>query len=111
MLQVESDGVIHLTRGDSAWFAVSIDNTISGEEYTLGDRDVLTLTIKRRAKDKEALVKKNITGTNIFHIEPEDTQGFRFGNHVYDVQLTTADDDVFTVIPPTTFEVLSEVTY
>lgn len=111
MLQIDSDGVIHLTRGDSAWFAVTIGNDISGEEYVIDPTDTLTLTIKRRAKDSEALVEKVITGSNIFHIEPEDTEGARFSNYIYDVQLTTAAGDIFTVISPTTFEILSEVTY
>lgn len=34
----------------------------------------------------------------------------QYGSYVYDVQLTTASSEVFTVIPESPFEVLSEVT-
>lgn len=111
MLNVNSNGVIQLTRGDSAWFSITVNNAITGEEYTTDSLDTLTLTIKKRAKDEEALVEKTIDGTGIFYIEPSDTSDLKFGSYVYDVQLTTADGHVFTVITPTTFEILSEVTY
>ena len=51
-----------------------------------------------------------MTGSNQFHIEPEDTKFLSFGKYLYDVELTTASGDVYTVIVPTTFEVLKEVT-
>lgn len=111
MLTVGSSGDIHLTRGDTAWFSVVINNTVSSEEYTLAEDDTLTMTIKKRAKDLEYLIQKTLVGETIFHIEPADTQELAFGAYVYDVQLTTANGDVFTVITPTTFELTSEVTY
>ena len=46
-----------------------------------------------------------------FVIEPEDTSGLDFGNYVYDVELTLADGTVNTIIPPSTFKVMGEVTY
>lgn len=38
------------------------------------------------------------------------TRGDTAGKYLYDVELTTASGDVYTVIVPTTFEVLKEVT-
>ena len=49
-------------------------------------------------------------GGAAIHIRPEDTKELSFGKYLYDIQLTTADGDIYTVIPPTTFEILKEVT-
>lgn len=107
----ETSNTIQLTRGDTARFSVPIDNETSGEEYVLSDNDKLTFTIKKRVKDETPLLQKTVFGTILFHVKPEDTQGLSFGKYVYDVQLTTSDGDVYTVIEPSTFEILSEVTY
>ena len=107
----ETSNTIQLTRGDTARFSVPIDNETSGKEYVLSDNDKLTFTIKKRVKDETPLLQKTVFGTILFHVKPEDTQGLSFGKYVYDIQLTTSDGDVYTVIEPSTFEILSEVTY
>ena len=107
----ETSNTIQLTRGDTARFSVPIDNETSGEEYVLSDDDRITFTVKKRVKDETPLFQKTVFGTTLFHVKPEDTQGLSFGKYVYDIQLTTSDGDVYTVIEPSTFEILSEVTY
>ena len=111
MLYVEADGIIRLTRGDSAKIMVTIENDIIGENYEIAEDDTLTLTVKKNVKDTEALVQKIIVGSNTFYIRPEDTAALSFGKYKYDVQLKTAEGDVYTVIVPTTFELLQEVTW
>ena len=110
MLYINVDGSIRLTRGDTARFSVKINNDISDNEYDIQDNDELKFSVKRKIKDETPCVQKSITGTNTFIIEPQDTDRLAFGSYVYDVQLTTAGGDVYTVIEPTLFEILTEVT-
>lgn len=111
MLYIEKDGIIRLTRGDTARLTVKILNDLDGNEYEPSETDVLRLTIKRTVKDLEPLVQKVITGSSQFYIVPDDTKDLSFGKYQYDVELTTASGDVYTVIEPSTFEILKEVTY
>lgn len=110
MLYIESNNVIRLTRGDTAKLTVPIENDLDNSSYVMDEQDTLTFTIKKSVKDNGKLVQKVVTGSNNFHIKPEDTDSLPFGKYVYDVQLTTAGGDVYTVIEPTSFEILSEVT-
>lgn len=111
MLSISDTGVIKLTRGDTARFSIVILNEISDSAYSISDNDQLTLTVKKKVKDEDVLMQKTITGSTLFHIKPEDTSSLSFGKYVYDVQLTTSDGDVYTIVGPTTFELLAEVTY
>lgn len=111
MLYVNSDGTIKLTRGDTARISVNIENDVSGESYEVQPEDVLILTVKKSISDTDHSFQKKITGSNAFHILPSDTQLLSFGRYVYDVQITTKNSDVYTVIGPCSFEVLKEVTY
>lgn len=109
MLYVKN-GTIRLTRGDTARFDVTIHNDISGEDYQMQNGDVLRFTVKRTVNDTEALISKEVQSSTSFSLAPADTSGLSFGRYLYDVQLTTAAGDVFTVIEPSTFELLTEVT-
>lgn len=109
MLNVLDDGKVELTRGDTAWLTVNVTND-SGEPYEIQNGDKLTLSLKKSVKDAEAVLSKTVEGSDTFHIEPKDTSGLSFAKYKYDVELTTSNGDVFTVVPPKTFEILSEVT-
>lgn len=111
MLSVSETGTISLTRGDTARFSISIRNGITFEDYEIQPEDILVMTIKKKVKDKDALVQKTIIGSNVFHLLPTDTQQLDFGRYVYDVQITTSNLDVYTIIGPCSFVVLKEVTY
>ena len=108
MLKV-SGNTIELTRGDTARLKVTVTND-DGEEYAVRSSDTLTLSIKKRTRDEDALVDKTIFGSTTFHIEPKDTSGLPFGGYKYDVQLTTVEGDVYTVIPPSDFKITEGVT-
>lgn len=109
MLKVQRSGEIALTRGDTARLTVTITDDL-GEPYKIQIDDILTLSVKRSVSDADPLITKTIIGTDTFHIRPSDTTGLEFGKYLYDVQVSTYDGDVYTVIPPTTFEILTEVT-
>lgn len=111
MLYVETDGTIRLTRGDTARLSVSITNDTDQNAYEMQDGDTLTLTVKKAATDEAPSFQKVLAGTNTFHIEPKDTAQLPFGKYKYDVQLITAGGDVYTVIEPTTFEIMQEVSW
>lgn len=109
MLYVNSDGTIRLTRGDTARLTVSIANDLTQESYAMSKGDSLTLTVKVRSK--EFVFQKKVLGSNSFIIDPSDTKDASFGKYKYDVQLNTESGDVYTIIEPSTFEILTEVTY
>lgn len=109
MLYID-DKIIKLTRGDTARLTVPIINLANNGEYTMESGDILYFTVKKTAKDSDFLFQKSVTGSNSIHIRPEDTADLSFGKYKYDVQLTTATGDVYTVIEPSAFEVMEEIT-
>lgn len=109
MFSVSKNGEIKLTRGDTARLTINIADD-EGEPYSIQNGDVLTLSVKKNITDAETVLKKTITSGATFHIEPKDTAGLDFGRYKYDVQLTMAGGDVYTVIAPSVFELLTEVT-
>lgn len=111
MLYVKDNGTIQLTRGDTARLDITIKNSLTEEVYDMTPDDILSFTIKKSVKDETALVHKESKGTNTFHIEPKDTAELSFRKYFYDVQLARANGDAYTVIVPTTFEIMKEVTY
>lgn len=108
MLKIQSSGDIELTRGDTARLSVSVTDN-QKQPYTVKEDDVLTLTVKKDYADAEPLIEKKITGSNTFHIKPEDTKGLAFATYKYDVQITTADGDNYTVIDDKKFKIANEV--
>lgn len=109
MLIVNSDNSIELTRGDTARLAVTLTQE-DGTEYTIQPGDSLTLSLKKSVKDAIVVLQKVITGETTFCIQPKDTAGLDFAKYKYDVQLTTAAGEVYTVIAPNTFKIAAEVT-
>ena len=88
---------IELTRGDT--LKVKIDVLINGEAYTPRPEDSLRFAMKTTYNTSKLLVHKDIPiDTCILHLEPEDTKKLRFGEYVYDIQITFANGDVNTFI-------------
>lgn len=110
MLHIKADNTIELTRGDTAYIEVPLVYSDTGDAYEMKAGDTLTLSVKRTVKDIECCFSKVAEGTNMFKILPEDTTDCEFAKYKYDVQLNTADGDVFTVIEPACFTILPEVT-
>ena len=109
MLNIKKDGTIQLTRGDSARISVSItfdENT----PYTVQVGDVVMLSVKKTIADEQYVLQKTMRDDLLFYIEPQDTKSIPFGRYVYDVQITRANGDVYTIIEPSTFEIRQEVT-
>lgn len=111
MFSIAEDGTIQLTRGDTARFSIGVTNDITGFNYDVASDDTITFTVKKKVTDKTPLLQKNVIGCTVIHIKPTDTQELSFGRYVYDVQITTVNGDVYTIIEPTSFILLTEVTY
>lgn len=109
MLEISKSGAIKLTRGDTADLAVEIEDDEGS--YSLASGDTLTMTCKKFSSSEEFVFQKEIINSNTFRVEPKDTSNVPFGKYVYDVQLNTADGEVYTVISPKTFEICEEVTW
>lgn len=108
MLIVSKYGEIQLTRGDTARLTVDITDS-EGKAYEVKETDMLTLAVKKNYEDDLPLIKKVIIGINIFHIAPEETKRLDFGKYKYDVQLTTADGDNYTIVADKVFTITKEV--
>ena len=107
MLTVDKDNTIHLTRGDTARLLIDrAMNVITGTEYVFTPEDVVSFTVKKTVFDALPLLQKKVPGGEQIHIEPEDTAALAFGRYVYDVKITTADEDVYTVVELAVFEVM-----
>lgn len=111
MLYVLNDNTIKLTRGDTALLSIDIYNETIGNSYELAADDKLTLSVKKTLKGSTYCFQKTITGSTSITIKPEDTRNLDFGDYFYDVQLNTSTGDVYTVIEPSPFVVMPEVTY
>lgn len=100
---------IKIIRGDTSRFEVDIFNQ-NNEPYELQEGDKLVFTVKKNVSTKCIALQKQITGAT-FTITHDDTKNMAYGKYVYDVQLTQANGDVTTVIPPSLFYLDAEVNF
>ena len=100
---------ITITRGDTGIFSFAIKDA-NGQDYDFSN-DTVLFTVKANTYTTTIIFQKQVIyGENII-IAPTDTAQLRYGEYVYDVQLTTAGGIVDTVIPPSKFIVKEEVTF
>lgn len=107
---------ISMTRGDSESITVRQFEKHDGEEpvfLPFEDGDTVYFTM-RPDIEGEIVLQKEIAdfpeGEAVIPFEPEDTAGLDFGDYVYDVQLTRANDTVTTLLVPARFRLEEEVT-
>lgn len=112
MLRIKGNS-IYLTRGDTAVFTLTVYYPGSGkEEYVPQDGDVIYFTVRAEAKQKDEtdyVIQKIFDGGSIT-ILPSDTKDLDYGDYVYDVQITTAEGVVNTIITESAFILEDEVT-
>lgn len=89
---------ITITRGDTGFIEIPLfDN--DDEPYTPVEGDKLRFAVKKKHKDEECLILKDISiDTCILEIEPSDTKHLEFGTYVYDLEFTDSLDHVSTFI-------------
>ena len=99
---------LSMTRGDSEEIVVNLSG------YTLQQGDMVEMTVRLSAMSQKVMYKKVTSFANnqaVISIEPKDTEPLSFGDYVYDIQLTYDGGKVKTIVTPSTFTVLEEVTY
>ena len=105
---------MRMTRGDSETFTVLCKNP-DGSPHPFERGDTVYFTVKWSPNADEKLMQKIVTdfggkGEAVIEITPEDTKALNFGTYKYDVQLTYASGRVTTIIPPSSFRVMEEIT-
>lgn len=100
---------IRLTRGDT--FRAQIDIQYEdGDSYSPVEGDSVRFAMKKKIKDVEPLLVKDIPiDTLILELEEEDTKNLDFGNYVYDLELRKANGDVATFVTKSTLILEEEV--
>ena len=106
MLMIRNN-VITLTRGDTARIELGI--TKDGEDYDYSD-DAVVFSVKKSVYDSDFLLQKTVTD-GVIYVSPADTETMPYGTYYYDVQVTTQNGDVCTVIPPNQIIIAPEVTW
>jgi len=106
---------LELTRGDSYSLTLSLKNN-EGEQIRLADGDIVYFTVKTSTETTNILFQKILTNFNelgecIIDILPSDTKEQRCKEYVYDIQVNFNNGKVLTVVRPSLFKVLEEVTY
>lgn len=109
MLIVGKNNSIELTRGDTARLTIGVTDDYD-QPYEMREKDTLIFTVKTSADAEESVIEKELKGTNLLHLEPKDTADLDYTKYVYDVELHTAEGDVYTVIEKTDFKLREEVT-
>lgn len=98
---------IYMTRGDTETISIMFHG------YTPQPGDAVEMTVRRNV-GSAAVIYKRITEFDdnkaVISIEPDDTTPLRFGQYVYDIQLTYGGA-IRTVITPSKFTIGEEVTY
>ncbi len=109
MFKINEKNEIKLTRGDNAEFNIILTDETNAD-YILDGGDVVTFSVKENIQDPAPILQKSVYGKTTFELLPEDTREMDFKKYIYDVQINTHDGKVYTVVPPTAFFVLEEVT-
>ena len=89
-------GNLFITKGDTGAFYVKMTKKSDGAEYILREGDKLTLTVREQV-GSPVLLRAESTTNNI-RMNPSDTKNLEVGTCVYDIQLDTAEGDVFTIV-------------
>ena len=104
---------IRLVRGDSDSITVQLSEGNEAKQLVTGD--IVYFTVKKSpyvsAKVFQITITEVVDGKAIIPITHDDTKDLEFKLYVYDIQITFADGTVKTIVPPSQFEIMPEVTY
>lgn len=96
-----------LTKGDSASIRLNVVDS-DGKERAYTSTDTIVMTVRKTPSSPVAFTKTAVE--NQIAIEPSDTSSLSTGTYLYDIQLTTVDGNVFTIVPQSIFELTEEIT-
>lgn len=89
------DNVIKITRGDSASLKVDMIQS-DGTNYVMSEGDTLTMTVRKVIGS--SILMQIVSETDTIYISPSDSKKLIVGSCVYDIELKTASQDIFTII-------------
>lgn len=89
------NGVLYITRGDSVDIPLTILD-VNGQEYELKEGDVVRFTAKERVNGPVILQKE--INADMVSLSPEDTRLLTFGRGVFEIEVTLANGNVYTII-------------
>lgn len=102
-----------MLRGDSEYITVSVKDDV-GQQIPFVTGDIVYMTVKKNVHMTEKAFQKKITsfinGDVYIEILPGDTNNLSVGDYVYDIQVNRADGRVTTIVPPSTFILMGDVT-
>ena len=101
---------IQLTRGDTCDIEVTIlreDGT--PYEYQFGDTVIFRMKKNANGTDPVLIQKNADLSTSVIHLDDVDTENLAVGDYRYEVELVTADDFHYTVIPDSQFRLGKEL--
>lgn len=88
---------IEFTRGDT--FKKKVLTHKNDEDYIPSEGDTIVFAAKKSYTENQVAVEINVPAdTGILEIRPENTKQLKYGVYVYEVELTTADGEVHTII-------------
>lgn len=107
---------ITLVRGDTLKLTLTDIKLSDGTDYVLSDTDIVYLDVKKYATDKTAIIRKSATkadyvdGGLSFVFLPADTVNLSVSEYFFDVRLYCDDDNIYTIIPMSKFNIIQNVT-
>lgn len=107
---------VTLVRGDTLKLTLTDIKLSDGTDYVLSDTDIVYLDVKRYATDKTAIVRKSATKADYidgglpFVFLPADTVNLPVKEYYFDVRLYCDDDNIYTIIPMSKFNIIQNVT-
>lgn len=107
MFYIQGDS-ISLTRGDNATLQVELTDA-DGKEYELKPGDKLELCVKKSPLDLKTMFSVESDSHGVFQFLPVHTKPLKFGKYKYDIQLSTASGNIYTVTPVSDFIILEEI--
>lgn len=116
MLSIKNNKDIWITRGDTAFIDLEVRQPIFPyDTYCLEEEDSVLLTIRKNKsdnidEDNPILLQKELVEGRFIFVN-SDLKDFEFGDYFYDVQLKFANGVVNTIVGPSLFKILPEVTY
>ena len=103
---------ISLTRGDSAYITLTIND--ANGIYELNEGDKVRVQVRDAPNTGELLFEGHIdimdNGEIVWHIFPDQTSDLDVKSYYWDAQLETANGDIFTFITSNPFKLTDEVT-
>ena len=99
---------VFITKGDNAELVVRLVDINKKERQIFAD-DVIVLTVRKKIGDQSSVLTKTASN-GVISFAPADTSSLSTGLYRYDIQLTTFDNKVYTIVADSIFEIGGEIT-